>query len=328
MLSWDAIVTVHSSKFGKLIWKNGSTTAFRLSGLEVTWTRGRVGAHTHTKWEGEEWQRKWICSLHIVWKKDKSDWPPCVIHSSPPSSSTPILALHADWNMRVGEIGLRGLRLGRAFLWETDLCCARWVRMELPDWTHDANNWCHQWHRRGRGVRGAHPTSFSHSGLVCQLRHSSHIRNIRQEMRSPSECLSNIYSFNICIQPWWYGAADCGGAPAQWHYTSGFILSVPQPIMAPNVKVETPSVVFQPSFLFIGSLHNFKIGRTSERHTNGPLPSHGTLRYCQSFLDVSTPSTLSHSFCLFNSKNMAEPVLCLLLLYRTCNGENVSLTPD
>lgn len=53
-----------------------------------------------------------------------------------------------------------------------------------------------------------------------------------------------------------------------------------------------------------------------------------TLYHTQAFLDKPTPSTPDKSFCLFNGKNVAEPVLCLLLLYGICNGEHVSLTPD
>lgn len=98
--------------------------------------------------------------------------------------------------------------------------------------------------------------------------------------------------------------------------------------MGPNGKMETPSTRFQNLFLFIGTLPNFKIGDTSQRQANGWVLWHRTLHDSQSFLDVSTPSTLTKLFCLFNGKYVAEPVLGLLLLYRICNGENVSLTPD
>lgn len=88
--------------------------------------------------------------------------------------------------------------------------------------------------------------------------------------------------------------------------------------------METPSALFHKLFLFIGSLHNFKIG-----HTNGWLPCHGTLRDSQSFLDVSTPSTLEQSFCLFNGENSAQ-VRPLFALYCTAllTGEIVSFNPD
>lgn len=101
------------------------------------------------------------------------------------------------------------------------------------------------------------------------------------------------------------------------------ILNCPQPKKAPNVKMETLSALFHKLFLFIGSLHNFKIG-----HTNGWLPCHGTLRDPQSFLDVSTPSTLEQSFCLFNGENSAR-VRPLFALYCTgfVTGEIVSLSP-
>lgn len=79
------------------------------------------------------------------------------------------------------------------------------------------------------------------------------------------------------------------------------ILNCLQPKNAPSVKMETLSALFHKLFLFIGSLHNFKIG-----HTNGWLPCHGTLHDPQSFPDVSTPSTLEQSFCLVNGENSAR----------------------
>lgn len=97
--------------------------------------------------------------------------------------------------------------------------------------------------------------------------------------------------------------------------------------MVPNGKMETPRTPFQKRFLFIGTVHNLKIGHTSQRHANGRVPCHRSFYNSQSFLHVSSPCPLK-SFCLFNAKNACEPVLCLLLLCRICNGENVSLTPD
>lgn len=93
------------------------------------------------------------------------------------------------------------------------------------------------------------------------------------------------------------------------------ILNCLQPKKAPSVKMETLSALFHKLFLFIGSLHNFKIG-----HTNGWLPCHGTLHDPQSFPDVSTPSTLEQ----LTVKTRPGSVLSLLFV----TGEIVSLSPD
>lgn len=281
---------------------------------------GLLHTHTHSERAKNDSGNESVRTTQCERKTSLSDWPPGVFHSSPPSSSTPALVLHADWNMQVWEIGLRALRLGRAYLGGIDLCYAHGVKMEMTEPMMpliDAGNDAEELEEGSdECILHSFPTLTqsvswgTHRLLPLWTRQTGNALIIT--------ALFQYFIFSLCIQPKNHWVLI--GRTTALH----IILNCPQPKKAPNVKMETLSALFHKLFLFIGSLHNFKIG-----HTSGWLPCHGTFCDPQSFLDVSTPSTLEQSFCLFNGENSAR-VRPLFALYCTgfVTGEIVSFSPD